>query len=344
MEELLRTNDPVLLSWLSARLADENIEAVVLDTHTSAMEGSISAIPRRVMVESRDLWRARKLLDEAEDIQANDVPSDVPGGGTLTETPATRDSLLGGRVTILQPAAGYRAAIDPVLLAAAVPAKPGETVLDVGSGTGAAALALAARLEGVRVTGLEADGALTTLAQESAGESGLSDRVAFVEGDLLTPPSNFKPGGFDHVMANPPYLAAGSGNLPPDRAKRRATVEGDAVLGDWLRFSLEMLRDGGTVTVIHRFDRKDEVIEGLAKGAGGAGGAKVFPLWPKKAGEGAKRVIVQAVKGVIGAGGTRGGPRGRDVETLPGLVLHLDGGDYTPDAEAVLRSAEALSL
>ncbi len=72
MEELLRTNDPVLLSWLTARLAGEDIEAVVLDTHTSVMEGSISAIPRRVMVASRDLWRARKLLDEAEDIQAGD--------------------------------------------------------------------------------------------------------------------------------------------------------------------------------------------------------------------------------------------------------------------------------
>ncbi len=72
MEELLRTNDQVLLSWLASRLAEEGIEAVVLDTHASVMEGSISAIPRRVMVESRDLWRARKLLDEAEDIQAGD--------------------------------------------------------------------------------------------------------------------------------------------------------------------------------------------------------------------------------------------------------------------------------
>ena len=70
MEELLRTNDQVLLSWLTARLAEEAIGAVVLDTHTSVMEGSISAIPRRVMVERRDLWRAKLLLVEAEEIQA----------------------------------------------------------------------------------------------------------------------------------------------------------------------------------------------------------------------------------------------------------------------------------
>ena len=69
MEELTRTNDPVLLSWLTARLADEDIEAVVLDTHASVVEGSISAIQRRIMVERRDLYRARALLAEAEAIQ-----------------------------------------------------------------------------------------------------------------------------------------------------------------------------------------------------------------------------------------------------------------------------------
>ena len=72
MEELVRTNDAVFLSWLTARLAGQDIDVVVLDTHTSVMEGSISAIPRRVMVPSRDLWRAKIILEEAEEIQAGD--------------------------------------------------------------------------------------------------------------------------------------------------------------------------------------------------------------------------------------------------------------------------------
>ncbi|MBL4691377.1 MAG: DUF2007 domain-containing protein [Rhodospirillales bacterium] len=75
MEELVRTNDAVFLSWLTARMAGQDIDAVVLDTHTSVMEGSISAIPRRVMVTAQDLWRAKKILAEAEEIQAGD------GGG-----------------------------------------------------------------------------------------------------------------------------------------------------------------------------------------------------------------------------------------------------------------------
>ena len=75
MEELVRTNDAVFLSWLTAHLAGQDIDAVVLDTHTSVMEGSISAIPRRVMVSAQDLWRAKKILAKAEEIQAGD------GGG-----------------------------------------------------------------------------------------------------------------------------------------------------------------------------------------------------------------------------------------------------------------------
>ena len=65
MRELLRTNDPVKLSWIQALLADAWIEAVVLDTHTSIVEGSIGAIPRRLCVLAEDLERARRVLDEA---------------------------------------------------------------------------------------------------------------------------------------------------------------------------------------------------------------------------------------------------------------------------------------
>ena len=63
--ELLRTNDPVLLSWLVALLADSRIEAVIFDTHTSLAEGSISAIPQRLMVSTGDAVRARLIIDQA---------------------------------------------------------------------------------------------------------------------------------------------------------------------------------------------------------------------------------------------------------------------------------------
>ena len=243
----------------------------------------------------------------------------------------TRDTILGGRVTILQPARGYRAAIDPVLLAAAVPARPGEAVLDAGSGSGAASPALAQRLGGVSVTGLEAQGALVTMAQGSARENGLDGRVRFLEGDLLSPPEELTTGVFDHVMANPPYMAAGRGNPPPDASKRAATVEGAAGLADWLGFLSSRARDGGTITVIHRFDRAQEVAAGLKDI--GAGNLVIFPLWQKHENGEAKRVIVQARKG--GA---------YEIRTAGGLVLHDGSGAYTAAAEAVLRAGNALLL
>lgn len=71
MRELLRTNDPVTLSWVQALLNEAGIGCTVLDSHTSIIEGSIGAIPRRVMVPDEDLQEARRLIAEA-------VPHELP--------------------------------------------------------------------------------------------------------------------------------------------------------------------------------------------------------------------------------------------------------------------------
>jgi hypothetical protein len=74
MKELLRTNDIVLLSWAQAVLAGEGIEGIVLDVHTSILEGSIGAIPRRLMVLDEDLEESRALLRDA-----GALPAEPPG-------------------------------------------------------------------------------------------------------------------------------------------------------------------------------------------------------------------------------------------------------------------------
>ncbi len=68
MKELLRTNDPVKISWVTALLTDGGIESLVLDSHTSIVEGSIGAIPRRIMVDDDDLDAAHRLLRDAGEI------------------------------------------------------------------------------------------------------------------------------------------------------------------------------------------------------------------------------------------------------------------------------------
>ena len=184
----------------------------------------------------------------------------------------TEDALLDGRVRLRQRRGGYRAAIDPVLLAAAVPARDGERVLDAGTGTGAAALCLAVRVGGVRVTGLELFGEHVRLARGNVALNELTGRVEIVAGDVANPPAVLAApppaGRFDHVMANPPHLPAGGARPPPDPGKAAANIEGDADLAAWIRFCLSMARAGGTVTLIHRADRAAEVVAGLADGAG----------------------------------------------------------------------------
>ncbi|MCU0892951.1 MAG: methyltransferase [Rhodospirillales bacterium] len=232
----------------------------------------------------------------------------------------------------MQPATGYRVGIDPVFLAAAIPARNGERVLDVGAGAGAAALCLAARVPGVRVVGLDSERIMVRIAAANAKANGMAERVEFFLGNLLSPPIRFTPAAFDHVMANPPFMPEGRGNAPPDPAKAAATVE-DATAGleQWLRFCLLMVRPKGTVTLIHRADRLPELLAGLA---GRLGDVCIFPLWPSGDGKTpAKRILIRGRR-------SSGGP----VSILPGLVLHEQQGAYTAAAERVLRQGGALSL
>ena len=313
MKEILRTGDPVQLSWVSAMLAGENIETVVLDTHMSFAEGSISAIPRRVMVADQDYDAARRLLADAGET------------GAVTDK---ADSLLGGQVGLYQPEGGYRVAVDPVLLAASVPLASTGRLLDIGTGAGAAALCFAHRAPGSRVTGLELQPGMAALARRNVEMNDMQDRISILEGDLLRPPGELQ-GSFDHVIANPPYLPAERADPPPDASKAAANVEGEAVLADWIDFAIRMVKPKGAITFIHRADRLSEL---LALLDGRAGGIVVFPLWPKPGRE-AKRVIVRARPGVK-----------TPLRLSAGLVLHQEDGEYSKEALSILRDGEALIL
>lgn len=257
------------------------------------------------------------------------------------------DTLMGGRVRLRQPRGGYRVAIDPVLLAASVPARAGELVLDAGTGTGAAALCLAARVAGVGVVGLELFAAHAELARANLVLNHASDRIEIVEGDIARPPPALAPGSFDHVMANPPHHEPGAVRPSPDPGRAAAHVEGEAKLADWVGACLALARPGASVTFIHRAGRVAELVAELARGAGAI---VVLPLLPRQ-GQAAKRVLVQARAGAaqngaeaVGPAQNGAGPGNSPARTLPGLVLHDADGAYTDAAEAILRGGGALAL
>lgn len=247
----------------------------------------------------------------------------------LGEAETSDDGLLDGRLRLRQPLTGYRAGSDAVFLAAAVPARPGQHVLDAGCGVGAVAACLACRVDHIRVTGIELQPMLAGLARENAARNGLGDRLTVETGDIGHPPAAIAAGVYDHVACNPPFYEAGRAQAARDHGKTTAHIEGDADLAVWLRFCLARLRPGGTLTIIHRAARLADLLAGLADRAGDI---VVFPLWPG-AGRPAKRVLVQAAKG------------GRGPSLLsPGLTLHGPDGRYTQAADVVLRRGTALPL
>lgn len=250
----------------------------------------------------------------------------------------TTDGFLDGRLQIRQPATGFRAGSDAVLLAAAVGVRPGQSVLDVGSGVGTAGLCLKYRRPDCVLVGLELQNELLTAAEDNAASSGLQKETQFHLvniakrsdfGALEAPDGrDFLEFGFDHVMTNPPFYQQGRAQASPNAVRTAAHIEGDADLADWIRFCAARLKPKGSFTLIHRTDRLAEI---LALVAEKCGGIRVLPLWPA-ADVPAKRVIVQAIKGDKGP-----------LQLLPGLVMHDAAGAPTEMAEKILRNAMPIS-
>jgi len=231
------------------------------------------------------------------------------------------DTFLNGRVVVRQPETGFRAGLDAVMLAAAVP--DGATALELGAGAGTASLCLAARITSIAITGIEIDRDLVRLANDNAAANAMQDRVRFAAANAFALPLEFKR-DYDCVLINPPFH--GEGQASPEPSRVRALMD-DGTLSDWLQAGLKRTISGGTFTAILRADRLNEALSTLP-----LTGVSVLPLWPK-AGEPAKRILIQLRKG-----------SGAPFRLLPGLILHDSSGAYTPDADAILRGKATLAL
>lgn len=238
----------------------------------------------------------------------------------------TLDDFLGGQLKLLQPARGFRAGLDSVILAAAVEARPGDVLFEPGMGVGVASLCVARRLPGTRIIGAEMDSGAVALARRNIRGNAMAGRVEAVEADITALPPTIAHAEFDHVFLNPPFIAEGTGTAPPDPYRARAHVEEVGVLETWLGVALERVKHKGRVTLVHRADRLDRIL-GLLGGA--LGEIMLHPLWPM-AGRPAKRFLLTGRRGV------RAG-----VTLSPGLVLHLPDGRPSPILDAIARHGAA---
>ncbi|WP_298163389.1 methyltransferase [Brevundimonas sp.] len=212
--------------------------------------------------------------------------------------------------------------MDAALLAAAVPAKPDERVLEAGCGVGGVLTQIAARRSGVSLLGIERDAVASGLAVKNAALNGLTDRMEVIHGDIAGGFAALDRPRFDWAVSNPPFFDDESALRAPAPAKRGAWIADDG-LAVWVKFLSDGVRDGGRIVIIHRADRLADLLGLLA---GKCGSFAIRPVQPY-ADQPARRVLVHAI---------RSGKA--PLRLLPALVLHdRSGAKHTPEAEAILR-------
>ena len=235
----------------------------------------------------------------------------------------TEGTLLGGRVQYRQPRIGYRTGIEPVLLAASVPIRPGERLLEGGTGAGAALLCLVARAPSIQAIGVERDAGLADVARANLAQNGYA--AATVEtGDVLWPRHDPP---YDHAIANPPWHDPGgtaSVNAMREEAKRASPM----LLLEWVKALAKPLRPGGTLTLLVPASATDRALAALLHAK--CGSCIVYPLWPH-AGEEARLTLIRGRK--TGRGGCK---------ILPGLILH-DGAGFSSQTRAILWDGAPLA-
>lgn len=235
--------------------------------------------------------------------------------------------VLDKKVKLLQPAeGGFRTSLDSVMLAAACPAKAGDTVLDAGCGVGGASYCLLWRVPDISLTGVEWEETYFDLAQRNNILNNFSGTAEFVLSDIRTYDPDKK---FEHIMVNPPYLEAGRHMPSPDEIRAQANGHQDhrLSLDDWIRAAHRLLRSNGTLTIIYPAHGTDKIIHAMGKKFGAV---EIIPLWPKLGVE-AKRVIIRAIK-----------DRQTPARILPGIIIHENSGEYTQAADKILREGAAL--
>src|SRR3984957_3283592 len=243
----------------------------------------------------------------------------------------TEDAFLGGQLRLRQPKSGHRAGHDAMLLAAATRARPGDRVVDFGAGVGAAGLAVARRVAGIKLALVEIDPRLAGLAREKPTANAIAADVIVL--DVTAQASAFAavgpgPDSVDVVLMNPPFNDPLRHRASPDKSRETAHVAGVGMLESWIDAARRILRSGGVLTLIWRADGLAEILAALDRGFGSLAILPVHGIAKMPA----IRVLVRAVKGGRAPTQIHAGLILNDEQSLPNKSLQeiLDGKGLLP--------------
>ena len=244
----------------------------------------------------------------------------------------TEDAFLGGKLRLRQLKSGHRAGHDAILLAAATPARAGDRVIDFGAGVGAAGLAVAARVGGIKLVLVEIDEGVAGLARANATANAIAAETLVL--DVTSGAEGFATAGLvpdsvDVVLMNPPFNDAARHRASPDRARGVAHVATDETLDGWIHAARRILKSGGHLAMVWRADGLADVLAALGRGFG----SLMILAVHADAASPAIRVLVRATKG--GKAPTL---------LLPALVLNDAALRPTPSAQSILAGEATLPL
>jgi len=243
----------------------------------------------------------------------------------------TIDKLLNGKFSFEQPARGhgYRVAVDTLLLASFVKAKNDQKILELGCGVGVAMFSLATREKEINITGLELQKEIYELCKKNIGLNNFQNRIKVINGDVGFLPDEFVH-KFDHVMMNPPFHEEKSHINSPNKSKTISHIENEETnLSTWIESAYKSLKNNGIMTIIHKKDRQDEIIE---YSQNLFGKIIIKPIISKENKE-AKRIIIRAIK-------TEN--TNENIDFLNPFILYDNDGKYSVLAEKILRNGEKM--
>lgn len=243
------------------------------------------------------------------------------------------DKFLNGSILVEQLIQGGRSGSDTILLSASVPAKPGETILEIGTGNGTAAIALAKQIINLRILAIDIDPINLDIAKRNVILNKLSENIQTLNEDILKKDIKFNINqeeikSFDHIFMNPPYFDINKIVIPRSDQNKIAKSANFNLIDGWLDISIKLLKHNGTITIINKVSNLDQIMRKLSK----YGSLIILPLVAHQNKE-ADRMIINFKMGSKS-----------NTRILNAVVLHEEGGEYSNDVEEVLRGRARIDI